>query len=267
MNQNPYLVVLLAILFVSLLGWLFSLAKRNVTIVDSLWSLFFLVAAIVFSVIEYPLSNRGMLVFCLVLIWSLRLSIYLTIRNWNKPEDYRYQTIRSNNEPNFELKSLYKVFILQGLLAWIISLPLYSGISSDVAINWIDLCAVILWFIGFIFEAVGDFQLSKFKSNEHKSPGQKERLVLDTGLWRYTRHPNYFGNFCIWWSFYLFALASGDWWYLFSPVLMSFLLLKISGVAMLEKTITNRRPDYAEYIKQTNAFFPGFTSKKDQTKG
>ena len=140
MNENPYLVVLLVILFVSLLGWLFSLAKRNVTIVDSMWSLFFLVAAIVFSSFEYPLSNRGMLVFCLVLIWSLRLSIYLTIRNWNKPEDYRYQTIRANNEPNFELKSLYKVFILQGLLAWIISLPLYSGISSEIEINWIDLC-------------------------------------------------------------------------------------------------------------------------------
>ena len=263
MNENPYLVVLLVILFVSLLGWLFSLAKRNVTIVDSMWSLFFLVAAIVFSSFEYPLSNRGMLVFCLVLIWSLRLSIYLTIRNWNKPEDYRYQTIRANNEPNFELKSLYKVFILQGLLAWIISLPLYSGISSEIEINWIDLCALILWVIGFIFEAVGDFQLSKFKSNEHKSPEKKRKSVLDTGLWRYTRHPNYFGNFCIWWSFYLFALSSGDWWYLFSPVLMSFLLLKISGVAMLEKTITNRRPDYAEYIKKTNAFFPGFMSKKD----
>ncbi|MAD91612.1 MAG: hypothetical protein CMQ54_02655 [Gammaproteobacteria bacterium] len=262
MNQYPFLTALVAILFVSIIGWLFSVVKKNVTIVDSLWSLFFLIVAVTFAFLESPLSNRGILVFSLVLVWSLRLSIYLTLRNSNQPEDYRYQTIRSNNQPNFELKSFYKVFILQGLLAWIISLPLYSSISSDVAINWIDLCAVILWFIGFIFEAVGDFQLSRFKLNEKKVLAQKEKLVLDTGLWRYTRHPNYFGNFCIWWSFYLFSGASGNWWYIFAPLLMTFLLLRISGVAMLEKTITNRRPGYADYIKTTNAFFPGFKGKK-----
>ncbi len=116
----------------------------------------------------------------------------------------------------------------------------------------LDVAAALLFFTGFVFEAVGDWQLSRFKADP-ASRGQ----VLDTGLWRYTRHPNYFGEFCIWWAFWLFAVASGAWWTVFSPLIMSFLLLRVSGVAMLEKTIQDRRPEYAEYIRNTNAFFPG----------
>ena len=118
--------------------------------------------------------------------------------------------------------------------------------------NAIDALALVVWLIGFVFEAGGDYQLRKFRSD----PSNKGR-VLNTGLWRYTRHPNYFGDFCIWWAFYLFAVAAGGWWSIAAPLLMSFLLLRVSGVAMLEKTITNRRPEYADYIQNTNAFFPG----------
>ena len=252
MSQHPYVIALLVILGVGVASWALSVFKKDVSFVDSLWSLFFLAAAVVFAFEAEPLSLKGKLVLALVAIWALRLSVYITARNWGQPEDYRYQTIRANNEPGFAFKSIYIVFGLQGVLAWFIALPLLPAITSGSAFNWIDGVAAALWLVGFIFEAGGDYQLSRFKAR----PDSKGR-VLDSGLWRYTRHPNYFGDFCIWWSFYLFAVASGGWWSIASPLLMSILLLKVSGVAMLEKTISDRRPKYAEYINHTNAFFPG----------
>jgi steroid 5-alpha reductase family enzyme len=232
MIQHPYVVVLSIILAVGVVSWLFSVIKKDVSFVDSLWSLFFLVAAAVFAIDAQPLSGRGALVLSLVAIWALRLSIYITARNWGQPEDYRYQAIRANNEPGFAFKSLYIVFGLQGVLAWVIALPLFPAITSDSALSMVD--------------------VSRFKAR-----ADSKGRVLDTGLWRYTRHPNYFGDFCIWWSFYLFAVASGGWWSIISPLLMSLLLMKVSGVAMLEKKISVRRPKYAEYIHHTNTFFPG----------
>jgi steroid 5-alpha reductase family enzyme len=252
MIQHPYSIALIVILAVSIFSWLFSLIKKDVSFVDNLWSLFFLIAASVFALLTQSLSDRAMLVLALVAIWSLRLSIYITARNWGQPEDYRYQSIRANNEPGFAFKSLYIVFGLQGVLAWLIALPLLHAITSDSALNAIDIVAAALWILGFVFEAGGDYQLARFKARSD-SKGR----VLDTGLWRYTRHPNYFGDFCIWWSFYLFAVAAGGWWSIASPLLMSILLLKVSGVAMLENTISNRRPEYANYIQRTNAFIPG----------
>ena len=252
MIQHPYLIALLVILAIGVLSWLLSIAKRNVSFVDSLWSLFFLVAAVIFAFEAQTLALRGQLVLALVIVWSLRLSIFITARNWGEPEDYRYQSIRANNDPGFAVKSLYIVFGLQGALAWLIALPLLPAITSNAALNGIDLLAAMLWTVGFVFEAGGDYQLSKFKRRS-----DSRVRVLDTGLWRYTRHPNYFGDFCIWWSFYLFALAAGGWWTIVSPLLMSLLLLKISGVAMLEKTISDRRPLYVDYMRRTNAFFPG----------
>ena len=252
MSQQPYIIALLVILGVGAASWVLSVIKKDVSFVDSLWSLFFLVAAAVFASAAEPISLKGKVVLVLVAIWALRLSIYITARNWGQPEDYRYQSIRAKNEPGFALKSLYIVFGLQAVLAWLIALPLLPAIASASGFNWLDGVAAALWIVGFTFEAGGDFQLARFKARPD-SKGQ----VLDTGFWRYTRHPNYFGDFCIWWSFYLFAVASGGWWSIASPLLMSILLLKVSGVAMLEKTIGDRRPEYAEYIRRTNAFFPG----------
>jgi len=247
-----YLNALFVILAIAVVAWLFSIVKRDVSFVDSLWSLFFLIAAGVFALAVQSLSARGLLVISLVTIWSLRLSIYITARNWGQTEDYRYQSIRANNEPGFAFKSLYIVFGLQGLLAWLIALPLLPAITSSAELQLLDAVAISLWLVGFVFEAGGDFQLSNFKRNP-----ENQGRVLDTGLWRFTRHPNYFGDFCVWWAYYLFAVSAGGWWSIASPLLMSFLLLKVSGVAMLEKTITERRPEYAEYIRRTNAFFPG----------
>ena len=249
---HPYTIALYLILLAGLVAWLVSVIRKDVSMVDSLWSLFFLLAGVVFAVYSQPLSDRGLLLLVLLAAWSLRLSAFITVRNWGEPEDYRYQTIRANNEPGFAFKSLYIVFGLQGVLAWVIALPLLPAITQDSALGVLDFVAAALWLIGFVFEAGGDYQLSRFK----RDPTNKGR-VLNTGLWRFTRHPNYFGDFCIWWAFYLFAVSAGGWWSIISPLLMSVLLLKVSGVAMLESTISERRPEYADYIRRTNAFFPG----------
>ena len=252
MDLQAYLFALVLILGIAFAAWGVSVAIRNVAFVDSLWSLFFLVAALVFATAAWPLSARGLLVTVLVAVWALRLSTYITARNWGAPEDYRYRKIRANNEPGFAFKSLYIVFGLQGVLAWIVAMPLVPAIMIPGDIGAIEIAAALLWLVGFTFEAGGDYQLSRFK-REASNKGR----VLDSGFWRYTRHPNYFGDFCVWWAFYLFAVAAGGWWTVLSPILMSLLLLKVSGVALLEKTITERRPGYAQYVHRTNAFFPG----------
>ena len=251
-SLDAYLLGLALIATLGVLAWGVSLKIRDVSIVDSLWSLMFLLAAIAYLFSTAQPGPRAWLVLGLVSIWALRLSAYITWRNWGEGEDYRYQEIRRNNDPNFEVKSLYIVFGLQGLLASIVSLPLMAAITGQAELGLLDGLGVALWLVGFVFEAGGDYQLARFRSNP-KNYGR----VLDTGFWRYTRHPNYFGDFCVWWGFFVLALAAGGWWTVISPLLMSVLLLKVSGVAMLEKTIRERRPGYSYYLRSTNAFFPG----------
>jgi steroid 5-alpha reductase family enzyme len=251
-NWQTWLLALGAMLLLGSVAWLYSVWRRDVSIVDSLWSLFFLLAALIFAATTPGLGARGLLLLVLVAVWSIRLSMYITQRKWGHPEDYRYQAIRANNEPRFWLKSWYIVFGLQAVLAWIICLPLLPAITVPAALGWLDTVALLLFLTGLLFEAGGDYQLARFKRDSNN-----KGRVLDSGLWRYTRHPNYFCDFCIWWAFYLFAVASGAWWTIASPLLMTFLLLRVSGVAMLEKTIGERRPDYVRYVARTNAFFPG----------
>ncbi|NIP18511.1 MAG: DUF1295 domain-containing protein, partial [Xanthomonadales bacterium] len=193
-----------ALLLIAVVSWLMSLAKDDVSIVDSLWSLMFLVSAAVYANLAEQTGPRTILVLVLVAAWALRLSAHITARNHGQPEDYRYQEIRRNNEPGFRFKSLYIVFGLQALLAWVISLPLVVAISGQAIPGPLDYAGVALWVVGMYFEAVGDFQLARFK----KDPANRGR-VLETGLWRYTRHPNYFGNFTLWWGFFLLALSAG----------------------------------------------------------
>ena len=250
-NLDLWLLSLTVLLVFGIVGWLISLAIRNVSIVDSMWSLMFLLATCVYAFVG-DAGPRSTLIVLLVTLWSLRLAVYITWRNWGEGEDYRYQRIRENNSPNFGFKSVYIVFGLQAALAWFISLPLLAATTSTTPLGFLDAAAVILWVIGFVFESLGDLQLSQFKANP-----ENRGKVLRTGLWKLTRHPNYFGDFCIWWGFYLFALSAGAWWSIAAPLLMTVLLLKVSGVAMLEKDIGERRPEYADYIASTNAFFPG----------
>jgi len=249
---SNYLWTLPALLALAGLTWLISLARRDVSIVDSIWSLFFLAAAGSYAWQAGASGIRATLVLSLVAVWALRLSVYITARNWGEGEDYRYRQIRENNEPHFALKSLFIVFGLQAVLAWIISVPLLVAVSNPAPLGVVDALALGLWLVGIVFEAGGDFQLSRFKAD----PANRGK-VLDAGLWAYTRHPNYFGDACIWWAFYLFAFAAGGWWTFYAPALMTLLLLKVSGVATLEKTISSRRPGYEEYVRNTNAFIPG----------
>ena len=248
---NTWLLALIALPAFAFAGWVVSLAIRNVSIVDIMWSIMFLIAAGVYYYFA-DVGPRATLVMLLVFLWSVRLAGYIAWRNWGDEEDYRYQAIRRNNSPNFEFKSLYIVFGLQAGLAWLISLPLLAAMIGMRPIGLIDLVGIILWIVGFIFESLGDLQLAQFKSS-----AENKGKVLNTGLWKFTRHPNYFGNFCIWWGFFLIALSAGGWWSIVSPLLMTFLLLRVSGVAMLERDIGKRRPEYADYVETTNAFFPG----------
>ena len=238
-------------------AWLVSIPKRDVGIVDSLWSVFFLAMTLVYVTAAPSVVERAYLVLFLVTVWAVRLSVFITLRNWGEPEDRRYQEMRTDNEPRFWLKSLYLVFGLQAVLAWIISLPLLAAVLGGAPLGWLDVAAVALWLVGFGFEAIGDQQLASFKAD----PANKGE-VLDRGLWRYTRHPNYFGEACIWWAFYLFALSAGAWWSIIGPIAVTFLLLRVSGVTLLEKDIKERRPAYRDYIERTNTFFPGLPKNR-----
>ena len=251
-DTGLWISALPVLLIAATLTWLLSLPLRNVGIVDSLWSLLFFAAAVVYGLGCDPRAPRLAFVLWMVVLWAGRLSIYITARGIGTGEDHRYQAIRARNEPGFQFKSLYLVFWLQALLAWIISLPLLGAFASNRPLGLLDFLGIALWVVGFVFESVGDWQLARFKKNPANAGA-----VMDRGLWRYTRHPNYFGEFCIWWGFWLIALSAGAWWSIVGSGLMSYLLLKVSGVTLLEKDIGNRRPQYADYVLKTNAFFPG----------
>ncbi len=255
MNLNTLMVYSYGLgvaVIVGVLTWVVSVFKRNVAIVDSVWSLMFIVEGAVYAWGTPTLSPRAVLATLLVAVWGLRLATHITLRNWGHGEDRRYAAIRARNEPRFALKSLYLVFGLQAVLSWIVSLPLLGAAVSVPPLGPLDALGSAMWLVGFVFEAGGDWQLGRFKANPENAG-----KVMDRGLWRWTRHPNYFGDFCVWWGLYAIALAGGAWWSVPGPILMSVLLMRVSGVILLEKDIGERRPQYADYIRRTNAFFPG----------
>lgn len=258
-DPQAYLAALAAVVLLAMAGWAYSARLRNVNIVDALWALFFVVVLAVYGAFAPPAGNaaRAWLVMAMLVLWAARLSIHLLTRNHGKPEDRRYAAMRARNDPGFTVKSLYLVFGLQAVLAWIIAAPLVVASGTAAPLNGLDLVGVAIWLCGFLIEAIADRQLRHFK----RDPGNNAR-VMDQGLWRYTRHPNYFGEACVWWGFWLVACAGGGVWTVFSPVIMTFLLLKVSGVALLEKDIAERRPGYREYVQRTNAFLPGLPRRR-----
>jgi len=243
-------------LVVSFVFWVISVIKKDVSIVDSLWSLFFIIAAVTTYMMQDEPTLRASIVLLMVIIWAVRLSLHITVRHWGHDEDHRYKTIRENNQPGFKYKSLYLIFVFQAAIALIVAMPLFSAIESSSELGIFDLLAVILWSVGMFFESTADYQLYKFKNNSANNG-----KIMTSGLWRYSRHPNYFGEFLIWWGFFSFTL-SGDWLAggalvtIISPIIMTFLLLKFSGVSLLENTL-KCRPGYEAYMKNTNAFIPG----------
>lgn len=246
------------ILILMTLLWLVSLAIKNSSIVDIFWGTGFVITYWVSTWINpAELSTRGLLLGVLVTLWGLRLSIYIFVRNHGQPEDFRYAAWRSEAGQSWWWRSFFKVFLLQGIILWIVATPLVAAQTAlSTPLKCTDFTGAALWLIGFIFEAGGDLQLSRFRSN----PTNKGKL-LTTGLWSLTRHPNYFGDAAQWWGFWLIAFAGGAWWTVFSPLLMTFLLMKVSGVAMLERTLTKTKPGYEEYIARTSEFFPWLPKK------
>jgi steroid 5-alpha reductase family enzyme len=254
-----YLVIGGLILILMTLLWLASLTLRNSSIVDIFWGAgFVIVAWVTFALTPSGFADRKWLLAALVTIWGLRLSLYILSRNFAKPEDYRYQLWRKEAGAAWWWRSYYQVFIVQGVILWIVAAPIAATLNSPMPNQLIllDYLALPVWIIGFFFEAAGDWQLARFRAN----PANNGR-VLNTGVWRYTRHPNYFGDATQWWAFYLIAAAAGGWWTLFSPIIMTALLLRVSGVTLLEKTLKESKPGYAEYARTTSEFIPWFPHK------
>ncbi|MCL3781336.1 DUF1295 domain-containing protein [Prolixibacteraceae bacterium JC049] len=251
-----YFESLLLVVIGGALLWLYSVIIKNASIVDLFWGIGFVLVNLFLWLYSPADSLRQLIVTVLVTVWGVRLSAFLTWRNFGKPEDFRYQKFRADyGAHRYWWFSFFQVFLLQGVILWIVALPL-AGVhlfSSSNTLSIFDYIGMAFWLVGFIFEAGGDFQMARFKKRRISADE-----VLNTGLWRYTRHPNYFGDAMIWWGFTFFGIASGFYWGIIGAVLMNFLLVKISGVAMLERTLKTEKPKYAEYIRRTNAFIPWF---------
>ena len=247
--------------------WLVSILVRDASIVDIFWGMAFI--AIIWAQFAQSWLMQGpacgdncaepwppataLIVPILVTIWGLRLSFYLAWRNLGKGEDQRYVRMRERIGPRFRLISLFVVFLLQALLAWVVALPAQVATRTLELDPWspIAVAGIALWAVGLAFETIGDLQLAAFKRN----PANKGQ-VMDRGLWRYTRHPNYFGDFCVWWGIFLIAASIGAWWTVIGPIVMSILLIHVSGAGLLEQTIGERRPGYVDYARRTSGFFP-----------
>jgi steroid 5-alpha reductase family enzyme len=243
-----------AVLVLMLAGWCLSVKMHDASVVDILWGLALITIAWAGFFAGDGARARRLLLAVLVTVWGLRLSSYLARRNLGHGEDYRYRAMR-RKRPNFVVWSLFGVFGLQGVLAWIVSLPIQIAMADRTPpkLGALAVFGGLLWAIGLVFETLGDAQLARFKA-EVGSAGK----VMDRGLWRFTRHPNYFGDFCVWWGLFVVAVESGSAVFgIVGPIVMSILLTRVSGKDLLEKTIGKRRPGYADYVKRTNGFFPG----------
>lgn len=249
-----WLISLGATIVFATLVWVASLVRHDVSLVDRVWGAFFVVQAWTVHVVGTP-SDRSLLVALLVTVWGLRLSGFLTWRNWGEGEDPRYVEMRERSSGNFAILSLFRVFWLQGVIATVVGLPLVAVASRSGELGWLDAVAAVVWFVGVFFEAVGDWQLARFLAD-----ASNRGTVMDRGLWAYTRHPNYFGDSVVWLGLGLFAVAAGAWWAMAGPIVMWLLIVKVSGVAMTDERMGSsgsKREGYDEYVARTNAFFPG----------
>jgi steroid 5-alpha reductase family enzyme len=234
--------------------WIVATLISDVSIVDIAWGLLFAIGAWTAHLASGDADGAvGVLLLVLVSLWGLRLATHIGRRNLGHGEDPRYAAMRRRFGSSFAVRSLFTVFLLQGALALIIGWPVIEGASRDSGpIGALAILGALVWAVGLFFEAVGDWQLDRFKAD----PASKGK-VMDRGLWRYTRHPNYFGDSCLWFGMWIVALDAGVTpLTVVSPIVMTFFLLRVSGVAMLEKSIGKRRPGYDEYIERTSAFFP-----------
>ena len=242
----------LALLFLAV--WVLSLVRRDASVVDVLWGIgFAFVALVTYGACGAP-TSRARLVLGLTVLWGARLALYLSWRNSGQGEDFRYGAMRRRHGERFAWVSLYTVFGLQAALCWVISLPVQAAIASPTweTLGLLDALGVVLFAVGFFFESVGDLQLARFKADP-----MNRGKVMDRGLWAWTRHPNYFGDAVVWWGLFTLSLSTPVGIFtLPAPLLMTFLLLRVSGVALLERSLVKRRPEYKEYMERTSTFWP-----------
>ncbi len=236
---------------------LIALFKKDNGIMDAAWGPGFVLIAWSGVLAGSGATPRGILLASLVTLWGLRLCIHILMRNAGRAEDFRYRTWRETWGRWFYLRSYLQIFMLQGFFMVLVALPVIAVNShAGDSLGWLDALGCLVWLLGFAFEALGDYQLLRFMKN----PANQGR-VMRYGIWRTTRHPNYFGEATLWWGCFLIALnVPGGWRTLVSPVLIDFLLLKVSGIPMLEAKYKDR-PEYREYQGTTNAFFPWFSRK------
>ena len=239
--------------------WIVSVLIKDASIVDIFWGITFIVTNTYYFFATSDFFTRKIILLVLVSLWGLRLSIFLAYRNIGNGEDYRYQEFRKKYGPErYWWFSFFQVYLLQGIFSILVSITLlgshFNTQTNDL--NLLDYLGILVWLIGFIFEAGGDYQMTKFKKN----PENKGK-VLNTGFWKYTRHPNYFGDSAVWWSYAIFSIAAGSYWTIVGSFIMTFLLLKVSGVALLEKSLKDGKPEYNDYIQKTNSFLPWFPKK------
>ena len=260
MNSSLQVLGLTALCIVAMMVslWIVSLIKKDASIVDIFWGLGFVMVGWAAWKISDADSQRGTVLAVLTTLWGVRLGGYLWWRNHGKGEDFRYQAMRKHYGSKFALKSLLIVFGLQGALMWVVSLPVQLGqMTNNAKIGVVGVIGIVVWATGFLFESVGDIQLARFKANSANAG-----KVMDKGLWKFTRHPNYFGDACVWWGIALIAAESCVGLFgIIGALVMNILLLKYSGVPILEKSINKRRPGYEEYQRRTSSFIPRMPKK------
>jgi steroid 5-alpha reductase family enzyme len=249
------LIGLVTILTLMTLVWALSLRLQDASVADICWGLGFVVLAVLYCLLSPALTSRSWLVAVLVTLWGTRLSGHILNRNVGHVEDRRYQSMRIAHGQAFWWRSLFTVFWLQGAILWFVSLPLLVAVhGAQRSLTAADGLGALLFTVGFGMEVVADEQLRRFRA-EPANRGQ----VLDRGLWHYTRHPNYFGDAVLWWGFYALAAATpGGWLTVLSPALMTLLLVRVSGVTLLEQSLKASKRGYHDYIDRTSAFFPWF---------
>jgi len=245
------LLVWAALVVAFTLLWLASLPLRNASIVDMWWGPAFVLAALVYAAAQEAIGNRGLAVVAVVTLWALRLAWHIGRRNVGHGEDPRYAAWRTQHGASWWWFSWVKVFLLQATVAWIVSWPLGAALRGSSAFPSVwDLAGLLLALGGLALEATADAQLRRFKRTATRG------AVCDVGLWRYSRHPNYFGESVVWWGLFVVAAGAGGWATVVSPIVMTWLLLRVSGVALLEAGLARSKPGYAEYVRRTSAFVP-----------
>jgi steroid 5-alpha reductase family enzyme len=247
-----FLVQSLVILVYAVIWFIVAVVKDRNDVADIAWGGGFVCAALTAYSVQGINETRATLVLLLVITWGMRLMLHIGIRNRGKPEDHRYKAWREEWGSTYLVRSFLQVFLLQGFLLLVISLPVTVAITrSGPPPGVLDGIGFCIWLVGFLFEAIGDFQLLQFKKN----PANKGR-IMNIGLWRYTRHPNYFGEVTLWWGIFLICFAvPGSIWTVAGPLTITWLILKVSGTPLLEKRYVDN-PEYAKYIKNTSSFFP-----------